>query len=505
MSVKEMNHATIIDTPLWYGTWQLSGYNPTHVKQKLPRRPRRAWWSSWSRRGKPKVIYTDNSWEFGKSCEELSWNHCASTPHRSETDGIAERAVRGVKEGTSAVLLQSSLDNEWWADSMECCCYLWNIQDLVSDGRSPYERRFGMPFNGPAIPFGAMVEYHPISAKDISRRHQFGPKVLPGLFLGYVHAGGHLERRRYGRRHWRIGADGRVWNPRQKAQRKCERRWTVTTSHFPVADGTVRISGGARRLRTSTLIRDRPERGEEKEVLRGKSDGLSSPSPLQDDSTLDDAEARYDFWSIAGDFICRHHVEPRVEQYVPREESFLIPMKYIDVTRNTHTSLDVMMEKILMIIGTLMAKENYQMHGRVSQDSFCWMKGHLTDIRGVVGETDEETNDLKTRQCVAGYVKAHVWLHRNAKKSKNEPSRNPNSIMPEDYVVFFFIEPDDEEFKRTMKTARRKLEIPMPAAMLCKTKKNAEKPSAIWGTQDPICLYCRSWRIYVNSIGKRTI
>ena len=59
---------------------------------------------------KPKVIYTDNSLEFGKACEDLSWNHCTSTPHRSETNGIAERAVRRVKEGTSAVLLQSDLD-----------------------------------------------------------------------------------------------------------------------------------------------------------------------------------------------------------------------------------------------------------------------------------------------------------------------------------------------------------------------------------------------------------
>ena len=40
---------------------------------------------------KPKVIHTDNSSEFGKSCQELSWNHCASTPHRSEANGIAER------------------------------------------------------------------------------------------------------------------------------------------------------------------------------------------------------------------------------------------------------------------------------------------------------------------------------------------------------------------------------------------------------------------------------
>ena len=59
---------------------------------------------------KPEVIYTDNSLEFGKACEDLSWNHCTSIPHRSETNGIAERAVRRVKEGTSAVLLQSGLN-----------------------------------------------------------------------------------------------------------------------------------------------------------------------------------------------------------------------------------------------------------------------------------------------------------------------------------------------------------------------------------------------------------
>ena len=32
----------------------------------------------------------------------------------------------------------------------------------------------------------------------------------------------------------------------------------------------------------------------------------------------------------------------------------------------------------------------------------------------------------------------------------------------------FFIEPEDEDFKDIMKNARRKLEIPMPAAMPCK-------------------------------------
>ena len=85
----------------------------------------------------PKNIYIDNSLEFGKACEDLHWNHSTSTPHRSETNGSVERAVRRVKEGTSAVLLQSGLNENWWADSMECYCYLRNIQDLLSDGKRP--------------------------------------------------------------------------------------------------------------------------------------------------------------------------------------------------------------------------------------------------------------------------------------------------------------------------------------------------------------------------------
>ena len=31
-----------------------------------------------------------------------------------------------------------------------------------------------------------MVEYHHISAKDLSRLHQFGKKVLSGIFFGYA-------------------------------------------------------------------------------------------------------------------------------------------------------------------------------------------------------------------------------------------------------------------------------------------------------------------------------
>ena len=55
---------------------------------------------------------------------------------------------------------------------------------------------------------------------------------------------------------------------------------------FPIADGTVKLSGGNQVLRTSTLIRDRPDRGEEQGNLQGESHGSSS-SPLQDSSWCD--------------------------------------------------------------------------------------------------------------------------------------------------------------------------------------------------------------------------
>ena len=44
----------------------------------------------------------------------------------------------------------------------------------------------GNHLKGPIIPCGSLVEYHPITAKDQSRIHQFGKKVSPGLFLGYA-------------------------------------------------------------------------------------------------------------------------------------------------------------------------------------------------------------------------------------------------------------------------------------------------------------------------------
>ena len=136
-----------------------------------------------------------------------------------------------------------------------------------------------------------MVENHTISAKDQSRLHQFGPKVLPGIFLGCALYVGGI---------WKgdiVVAEIEEVEEMDASERHASRlnaKEVLTPMKsdnfiFPVADGTVLISGGNRRLRPSTSIRDRPERGEEQEVFRGESHGLYFPTPLQADTTRDDA------------------------------------------------------------------------------------------------------------------------------------------------------------------------------------------------------------------------
>ena len=170
-----------------------------------------------------------------------------------------------MKEGTSAVLLQSGLNENWWADPMECCTSLRNVQDLLSDGKTPYDRRFGQPFKGPIVPFCSFVEYYTISAKDQSRIHQFGKKVLPGLFLGYAFDARGI---------WKddvLVADieeletmdaSEIYSKRLNAKEVIFPKQGEFI--FPIADGRIKTPGGDQELRTSTLVRHRPIQGESK-------------------------------------------------------------------------------------------------------------------------------------------------------------------------------------------------------------------------------------------------
>ena len=97
---------------------------------------------------------------------------------------------------------------------------------------------------GPVIPFGAVVECCPISARDQPRLHQCGKKVPLGIFPGYALIAGRI---------WKgdtlvadieeLGNHGRIGNISSKNH--CKRSIDATKGGyfiFPVAVGTAKLS-----------------------------------------------------------------------------------------------------------------------------------------------------------------------------------------------------------------------------------------------------------------------
>ena len=78
----------------------------------------------------------------------------STTKRAAEPTTLAERALRGVADGTSSVLVQSELQEH----------------HLV--GRS--------------FPIEAQVKFYPLSSKDQCRVLQFGTTVLCGIFMEYA-------------------------------------------------------------------------------------------------------------------------------------------------------------------------------------------------------------------------------------------------------------------------------------------------------------------------------
>ena len=328
-SVKVVNLETIIDMQSWCRTWPPNGSSRIRAKQKLLNKHKGGFKSSWSRTGSLKSFTLTIPWNFAKLVKIFPGIIVRRHHTDRETNGITERAMRRVKEGTSAVLLQSGLDENWWADSMEYHTYLRNIQDLLSDGKTPYERRFGKPFKGPIIPFGSLVEYYLISAKDQSRIHQFGKKVLPGLFLGYA---------LYAEGIWKgdiMVADieeletmdaSEIYSKKDSMQRKWYFPKKMENLFFQPQMDESNFLEEIRNWEHPPWYGNTQFEEKVKVDFLGESEG--SPPPPPQDSLLDASEATNDFWSMSGNFKNRHHVEPRVKLYSPREESFPIPLKH---------------------------------------------------------------------------------------------------------------------------------------------------------------------------------
>ena len=135
----------------------------------------------------PARLYSDNSAEIIAAAKELKWLHDTSTPYRPQTNGVAERAIQRMKQGTRAVLLQSGLGHRWWTYAAKCYAFLRNVSDKIHDRQdlTPYQLRHKKDFKGKLIPFGAMVDFRPSQPTKTNQMQAFGPLTLKAIFVGY--------------------------------------------------------------------------------------------------------------------------------------------------------------------------------------------------------------------------------------------------------------------------------------------------------------------------------
>ena len=175
----------------WCRIQPLNGSRRIRAKTKLHKKPREACKSSWSPTGIQKSFILTILWNSAKLLK-ISPGIIARLHH------IDQKQMGLLKEQCAEwrkALLAHCCNQVWmkvggqipWnatpiCETSQICCLM---------GRRPMKDVLANHLKRPIIPFGSLVEYHPITAKGQSRIHQFGKKVLPGLFLGYaLYAGG---------------------------------------------------------------------------------------------------------------------------------------------------------------------------------------------------------------------------------------------------------------------------------------------------------------------------
>ena len=180
---------------------------------------------------------------------------------------------------------------------------------------------------------------------------------------------------------------------------------------------------------------------------------------------------------MSGNFIYRHHVEPRVKLNLPRQASFPIPLKYIDVSRTTHTNLDVKKEKRI---------DDYRNIDGSRDWSDPWTGfTQFTLLEDKPPDGYMSSGERLTRKQLTSRPD-HLWPELWKSTGKHVKLKEKQKWSYEQLHLenarklrgIYVINPEDKEFKETIKNARKKLERSMALAVPCKIMK-------ILGVVDP--------------------
>ena len=132
-----------------------------------------------------------------------------------------------------------------------------------------------------------------------------------------------------------------------------------------------------------------------------------------------DAGARADIWSIQSDFNCRHHSDLRVSTLCAEGKKHSLFREYIDVTRSTHTDLDVLQEKRIDVYWNV--DSNRSLSGfldRVHEVHSIEVKKPSTRIHVVRKENDKNSHDDQTQKMVRKYGREFGNAAQNREKQE---------------------------------------------------------------------------------------
>ena len=134
-------------------------------------------------------------------------------------------------------------------------------------------------------------------------------------------------------------------------------------------------------------------------------------------------------------FIHSHHNEPRVQLFVPKEETFPILLKYIDVTRATHTDEDVMQEKRTDYLWNVDSNRSLSVSWK-GFTKFTLLKAKLPKGHMWCGRRLTKVQTTSRQDHVWPEVWTNIGKALRIDRKKNGKTRSQNSTMLEDWQEF---------------------------------------------------------------------
>ena len=101
--------------------------------------------------------------------------------------------------------------------------------------------------------------------------------------------------------------------------------------------------------------------------------------------------------------------------------------------------------------------------------------------------TDKEAHDIQARLPVPEKWKDMSEASKR-KEKQNWAIEKPKLDNARRLRGIYFIDPASAEFKETLQNAQRKLEVPMPAAMPCKTRGKEYRETRVCARQKYVCI-----------------